>query len=273
MTRRNEYYLKQGRYGSPTDALSSLDERLREVRSAEEKMETPPGERSGPRNVIAGLKKELEECLAEVRKRWRTLTLDPLYVFSTEDLFLDRYVNHIKFLYPVFDNVWLTESQGKNIGTELLPFIDFGILYDFEKRRVSVSDKLLRAHLNLPERKSSRVAAHVDLEMLKEDTEKAAAVRENGEEARKRLRETVKRYCSFHDIDVHIDERTVPTMAGSHDERAVGDGKEAKDGKRSAGKTHVIDSFEAAHPLSPRLKPKKPTSRPSSVPPPIPSVH
>jgi hypothetical protein len=271
--RRNEYQQKQGAYGNPTDALMSLDERLSEVRSAEEKMETPPRELSGPRNVVAGLQSELAECLNEVTERWNDLDLDPLYAFSTEDLFSDCYIKHIKFLYPEFDNVWLTENRGRNISEELLPFIDFGIVYQFEKRRMIVFDRLLITHLNLPELKSSRMAAHVDLEMLKGDTERVAKVRENGDAARKRLRETVSRYCGFYDIEVEIEEGAVPEVEPCPEERAVRDREKVASAKRASRKKRESRQAAVASPSKPRPKAATPTPRASSIPPPIPASY
>lgn len=220
MARSNEYRSEGGSFDNLSDALSSIDNLLKDVKQADENREVPHEKQRGFRNVISELQAELGACIAELMKSWDELDLDPLYIYSTEELSVTEYSRHIKFLHPEYEHVWLTEGKGQDVGSSLIPFIDYGIVYNYEQKKLTVTNLLLDTKLNLPDFKTSLQAAHVDLEILKEDAKRVEVVCANGEAAYKRLSETLRRYCDAHDLELVIEEESIPYVE-SPEERAA----------------------------------------------------
>ncbi len=219
MARTNEYRSTGGAFDKLSDALKSIEERLEEVKKAgEQPEENPVAAVRSFRHVIAELRRETDGALATIMKDWDALSLDPLYLYTSEDVNTLRYSRSIRFLHPVYEHVWLTEGQERDIARELLPFIDLRLSYLYEDKRAEVLVLRLDAKLNLPEFKSSREAAHVDLEMLKEDAKRVELVTGNGEAAVQRLLEGLRRYCEETMIPLDVREERTP-YAESEEER------------------------------------------------------
>ncbi len=227
MARSNEYKSEGGSFDNLSDALSSIDNLLDDVKKADEQREVLPVKARGFRNVISELQIELGACIAELMKSWNELDLDPLYIYSTEEVSMTEYTRHVKFLHPEYEHVWLTEGKGQDVSSLLIPFIDYGIVYDYKEQKLTVTNLLLDTKLNLPDFKTSLQAAHVDLEILKEDAKRVEVVCANGEAAHKKLSETLTRYCEAHEIELVNEEEAIPYME-SPEERAARLRKEAE---------------------------------------------
>ena len=263
MARSNEFKLDGGAFENLSDAMRSLDDLLIDLQTTDEERQLPM-KRRGFRYVISELQNELDACVAKLLTSWNDLNLDPLFIYSTENISKEQYEKRIRFLYPVFDNVWLTDGREKDISTELIPFIDYGLVYDHGERRLSVSNQQLITHLNFPELKSSLKAAHVDLEIVNEDAKRVAAVRESGQAAHTKLSETLTCYCNAHEIALEIEEEIVPFME-SEEERALRLRKKAE-AERLAKREQERKSTASARTNSVE-------SRTSSLPPPIPASY
>jgi hypothetical protein len=227
MARTNEYKSQGGSFDKLSDALSSIDELIQDVKRVGEEKEAVPEQQRSFRTVISELQNELGVCISALMSSWRELGYDPFYIYSTEEVTVKEYRRNIKFLHPEYEHVWLTEGNGKNVASELIPFIDFGLTYKYKKNKVFVSNLILDTKLNLPDFKTSLKAAHVDLEILKEDAKRVELVCENGEAAHKKLSETLTAYCGSHDVELEIQEESVP-FAETPEERAQRLKKEAE---------------------------------------------
>ena len=232
MARTNEYKTDGSEYEKLSDALSSIDELLEDVKRANEEKESIPGEQRGFRSVIAELQTELDACIGELRKSYSELDLNPLYIYTTEAISLTAYTRHIKFLHPDYQHVWLTEGKGENVASGLIPFIDYSLEYHYDAQRVAVTNLVLSPKLNLPGLKTSLEAAHMDLKILKQDAKRVEMVDENGAAAQEKLTETLKNYCESHDIEFAIDKENVPFME-STEERAERKKRELEEAKRA----------------------------------------
>lgn len=233
MTRTNEYKTDGGSYDNLSDALSSIDQLLEDVKRAHDAREVAPGKQRGFRNVIAELQEELDGCIAELRVGFAELALDPLYIYTSEEISKDTYIRHIRFLHPEYEHVWLTDGNGKNVASDLLPFIDYRLTYNIASQHLVVSALSMNPKLNLPGLKTSLKAAHVDLEILKQDAQRVEMVNENGASAQKKLSEVLKRYCESHDIEFAIEEEVVPFWE-TEEERVARKEREADEARKAA---------------------------------------
>ncbi len=219
MTRSNEYISKGGTFEKLSDAISSIDQLLQDVKRADEERGDVPKNLRTFRHVIAELQSEVDQCIAGLRKSFTELDLDPLYIYTTEEISVTSYTRHIKFLHPDYEHVWLTEGTNQNVASQLVPFINYGIEYEYPRQRITVTNLLMETRLNLPDFKTSLQAAHMNLEILKQDAQRVALVCENGEAAHKSLSQTLTAYCETHNIALEITEEVVTVME-SDEERA-----------------------------------------------------
>lgn len=245
MTRTNEYKTDGGSYDNLSDALSSIDQLLDDVKRAHDAHEVVPGKQRGFRNVIAELQEELDGCIAELRNKFAELALDPLYIFTSEEISKTTYIRHIRFLHPEYQHVWLTDGNGKNIASELIPFIDYSLTYNFEIQNLVVSALSMNPKLNLPGLKTSLKAAHVDLEILKQDAQRVEMVIENGVSAQKKLSELLKRYCESHDIEFAVQEEVVPFWE-TEAERTARKEREVEEARKAAQEAQIRAEEERA---------------------------
>ena len=233
MARTNEYKTDGGAYDKLSDALISIDQLLEDVKRANEEQVAVPGKRRGFRNVIAELQNELDVCIAELRKSYTALALDPLYIYTAENISKTTYTRHIRFIHPEYQHVWLTDGNGENVASDLIPFVDYRLSYSYESQSLVVTALSMNPKLNLPGLKTSLEAAHVDLEILKQDAKRVEMVNENGEAAQKRLSEMLNTYCESHDIAFAIEEEIVPFWE-TDEERATRKEREAEKAKIAA---------------------------------------
>ena len=91
--------------------MKSIDSLLSDLQTTGAEREDLPQQKGGFRQVISELQKELLASVSEIKQRWQKLEIDPLYVYTTEEIAVDEYSQRIKFLYPIFENVWLTEGK------------------------------------------------------------------------------------------------------------------------------------------------------------------
>jgi chemotaxis protein histidine kinase CheA len=233
MSRKNEYKSTGGSFSKPSDALSSIDKLLEDVKNEEKEEGEGTPKKRGFRTVISELQNEISGCIAELMKSWDELELDPLYIYSIEDISPKQYARNIKFIHPEYEHVWLTEGKGANVAEELIPFIDYGVVYDYKKNKVSVLNLTLDTKLNLPDFKTSREAAQVDLEILKQDAKRVELVCKNGDAAHGKLSETLTKYCNDHEIELKIEAEIIPHVESS-EERAQRLQNEAEAARRDA---------------------------------------
>ena len=258
MSRTNEYKTDGGAYEDLSEALSSIDQLLEDVKRAHEEHEVVPGKQRGFRNVIAELQAELDGCITELRTSFAELAFDPLYIYTSEELSKTIYTRHIKFLHPEYQHVWLTDGNGGNVASDLLPFIDYCLTYDSESKKLAVSALSMKPKLNLPGLRTSLKAAHVDLEILKQDAQRVEIVNENGATAKNKLSEMLNSYCESHDIQFSIEEEIVPFWE-TEEERAARKEREAEEAKvaaeeakRQAEEDRAVREAEAAAAASQR---------------------
>ncbi len=233
MSRANEYKTDGGSYDNLSDALSSIDQLLEDVKRAHDAHEVAPGKQRGFRNVIAELQQELDGCISQLRASFAELALDPLYIYTSEEISKATYIRHIRFLHPEYQHVWLTDGNGGNVASDLLPFIDYCLTYNIESKSLFVAAQSMNPKLNLPGLKTSLKAAHVDLEILKQDAKRVETVNENGASAQKKLSEMLKAYCESHDIEFAVEEEIVPFWE-TEEQRAHRKEREAKEARLAA---------------------------------------
>ncbi|MBN2341997.1 MAG: hypothetical protein JXX29_21760 [Deltaproteobacteria bacterium] len=244
MARTNEYKSTGGSFSKLTDALSSIDELLEDVKRADDTQEGAPEKKRGFRDIIAELQTNIDSCVNELKHSWNDLKLDPLYIYSTEQINTTEYVRHIKFIHPEYEHVWLTEGKGQNVAKQMIPFIDYRLTYHYQNQKITVNNLLLETKLNLPDFKTSLKAAQMDLQILKEDTKRVELVSQNGTAAHKKLTEMLQLYCDSQSIEIEVAEEIIPFVE-TEAERSARLKKEQQEAEKAAAEAEKAAKTEA----------------------------
>ncbi len=201
MSRINEYKVKGGAFADPNEAISALDSLLEDVKATDAKSAyNTETERQYHTNIV-GLQDCLSKILMDVKPSWQDLGLDGSFALLKEEANRDSYKQKAVFQHPVYEHVWLTNSDGKNMAEDFLPFLYLNVEYDKEASAVNLSYAKVETKLNLPELKTSLKAAREDLELVKEEVERAGSVVTTALDTVTQATQAIRDYCSANSLN------------------------------------------------------------------------
>ncbi|MCP4600930.1 MAG: hypothetical protein GY847_10445 [Proteobacteria bacterium] len=237
MARINEYQANGGTFENASDAISALENYLKDVRSTLDRSSTTLDKERRYRTSISGLKECLKGIVDSSLANWKDIGLDASFVQEVEAIQKERFVKQLMFRHPVYEHVWLTDSNGNNVAEELLPFLVYELEYIKPKELIKVSSEQLNAKLNLPELRTSIKAAGDDIEVVKKEAEFVATVLNTALETRNKISTALEEFCKEHALKLEGSDTQVDS---SKPKEEVKD--KAKDEAQDEVKTEAVAS-------------------------------
>ncbi len=196
MARVNEFKTNGGAFADPNEAINALESYLEEIEQTGDESTTKIDKDKNYRNNISGLKTCFSNIVSKSLSQWKKLGLNMSFVQVAEEIQQERFTEQVSFRYPVYEHVWLTDPDGKDVGEGLLPFLVYDLEYIKEDGRVVVSVSRLDTRLNLPELRTSLKAAREDLDLVKKETEFVSTVHRSAEEMSGKFTAALEQFCT-----------------------------------------------------------------------------
>ncbi len=249
MSRINEYEVKGRAFKEASEAVEALNSLLEDVEATDAKCAfRVESDRQYHTNIL-GLQGCMEKVLEEVKPQWVEAGLDGTFALAREESGPESYTNKAVFLHPVYEHVWLTDSDGKNMAEELLPFMYMNLEYDKETNAVKFSITEVKTKLNLPELKTSLKNARQDLELVREEVERAGTVVSTALDTVFQATDAIREYCNEHQLDFETSD--VSTEAAPE----VGDAPVATENEKTASSFGNAAPPKAVRSETPEPKP------------------
>ncbi|MCP4677391.1 MAG: hypothetical protein GY854_18130 [Deltaproteobacteria bacterium] len=212
MARVNEFKTNGGAFADPNEAMNALESYLEEIEQTGDMSITKLDREKNYRSNISGLKNCFSNIVGKSVSQLKKLGLNTSFIQIAEEMQQERFAEQVSFRYPVYEHVWLTDPDGKDVGEELLPFLVYNLEYIKEEGRVTVSVVRLNTKLNLPELRTSFKAAREDIDLVRKETEFVATVHRSAEEMSGKFTAALEQLCAKENLQWEASDSAVSLL-------------------------------------------------------------
>lgn len=201
MSRINEFKTTTSQFENVSDALKALDDLIKEVNERKRDTEGKCESTSVYRSHVGGVKQCIDSVIENSLDSWKSLGLDLSFCQKSEKLTKDEYRCVMLFVHPVYEQIWISDSDGRNVAEEYIPFLEFDVEYIKKSRKIAIGRAVLDKKVHLPELSSAYSAIQSDLEKIKEEALRVEAINKAAFSAVDQLTDEIAKYCGEHRLD------------------------------------------------------------------------